>query len=359
MRRVKLCMFFVTVLLSACGGKKGPTAPSPQQLALTCPSRVEATANDGAGASVTFAIATQGGTQPVAFECSPAAGEFSVGETHVVCNARDAASQTATCDFLVVVVVPPKIAFTRFDAFGDSITEGVVSLTPTLLQRLAMPEAYPAKLENLLATRYTSQTITVVNQGVGGERLATGRKRLPGVLDKDHPDVVLLLEGINNIREVTTAELADDLDRMVVTARRRGVQVMLATLLPISSSREQKMPGTMADIRALNGEIVRIADKYRTGPVVDAYSVFSASPSLIGSDGLHPTAEGYNRLAEVFFDAIKSRYEVAAPPDTLTAVRSIAPVQATGARAPAHGSSRTQRTTHRVPISTGRSPRSG
>jgi acyl-CoA thioesterase I len=332
----------VAIFLSACGGHKGPTSPTPQPLGLTCPPRIDATANDGVEAGVTFNAAAQGGTPPVSVECSPAAGGFPVGETHVICNARDAASQTASCDFVVVVVIPPKITFTRFDAFGDSITEGVVSLAPTLLQRIAMPEAYPAKLEGLLAARYTAQTVTVINSGVGGERLETGRKRLPGVIDAEHPQVVLILEGINNIRNVSTAQLADDLDRMVVTARRRGVQVMLSTLLPVSSSREAQMPGTLADIQAFNGEIARIADKYRTGPVVDAFSAFAATPSLIGSDGLHPTADGYNRLAEVFFDAIKSRYEAAAPPDTLTVVRSVAPAQSTSARAPAHVSSRTQ-----------------
>jgi lysophospholipase L1-like esterase len=339
----RTCLVFVVVVLSACGGKKGPTSPTstPPQLALTCPSRVEANANDGVQAEVTFEVATQGGTQPVSFECSPPAGQFPVGETHVRCNGQDAASQTATCDFLVVVVVPPKLAVTRFDAFGDSITEGVVSLGLSLLERLAMPEAYPAKLQGMLATRYSAQTFTVVNQGIGGERLETGRKRLPSILDADHPQVVLILEGTNNIRGVTTAELAADLDRMVVTARRRGVQVMLSTLLPISSSREERMPGTMADIRAFNGEIVRIANKYRSGPVVDAFSAFSAAPSLIGSDGLHPTAEGYTRLAEVFFDAIKARYEEA-PTLTPTAVRSIVPMPQTSHPAPLHANPRTQ-----------------
>jgi lysophospholipase L1-like esterase len=331
----------VALFLSACGGRKGPTGPTPRPLALTCPARIEAKANDSGGATVSLEIGTQGGTPPVSFECSPAAGAFPVGETHVVCNARDAASQTATCDFVVVVVVPPHLAVTRFDAFGDSITEGVVSLAPTLLQRLAMPEAYPAKLEALLAARYTAQTFTVNNRGVGGERLEVGRKRLPGVLDADHPEVLLLLEGINNIRNVAIDQLAADLDAMVVSARRRGVQVMLCTLLPISSSREERMPGTLADIRAFNREIVRIANKYRSGPVVDAFTAFSAAPSLIGADGLHPTAEGYTRLAEVFFDAIRARYEEA-PPETPPTVQSIAPALLTNQRATLHVSSRTQ-----------------
>ena len=322
MRRVKVAalgtwfgVLCIAVTVSGCGGRKGPIEPTPPpELGLTCPPHIDATANDGVEADVTFEAAPKGGTPPITVECSPTAGGFPVGETHVVCQARDAASHTASCDFLVVVVVPPKLAVTRFDAFGDSITEGVVSLAPTLLSRLAMPDAYPAKLEALLASRYTGQTFSVINRGIGGERLETGRKRLPGVLDEDHPEVLLLLEGINNIRNVSIDQLAADLDAMVVSSRRRGVQVMLVTLLPVSSSREERQPGTMADIRAFNGEIARIADKYRTGPVVDMFSVFSASPSLIGADGLHPTADGYTRMAEVFFDAIRSRYEEASPP---------------------------------------------
>ena len=39
--------------------------------------------------------------------------------------------------------------------------------------------------------------------------------------------------------------------------------------------------------------------------------------SMISSDGLHPSEEGYQRIAEVFFDAIKTKYEVAATTSAL------------------------------------------
>ena len=39
---------------------------------------------------------------------------------------------------------------------------------------------------------------------------------------------------------------------------------------------------------------------------------FSTLPlSLIGQDGLHPTEDGYNGMAEISFDAIKATYEKA------------------------------------------------
>jgi acyl-CoA thioesterase-1 len=318
-------LIFLCAYLSSCGSHSS-TAPTPVPLALTCPQRIDASANAAGEANVTFDPTSQGGTPPISIECSPAAGTFHLGETPVSCHATDARSQTATCDFVVVVVAPPRLAVTRFDAFGDSITEGVVSVAESLLVQLPAPDAYPTKLETMLNARYTAQTITVLNRGIGGERLATGRARLPGVLDEDHPEVLLLLEGINNIRGVSTDQLATDLDAMVRSARRGGVKIMLATLLPISSSREARNPGTMDRIEAFNEQIVRIANKYRIGPVVDTFTPFAEMPALIGSDGLHPTADGYTRLAEVFFDAIRARFEVEAPEAITASTPTGAPV---------------------------------
>jgi lysophospholipase L1-like esterase len=39
------------------------------------------------------------------------------------------------------------------------------------------------------------------------------------------------------------------------------------------------------------------------------------SLSLIGDDGLHPTEAGYQRMAEMWLEAIQARYE--RPPDAL------------------------------------------
>jgi lysophospholipase L1-like esterase len=209
----------------------------------------------------------------------------------------------------VAVTRIPTIASTRFLAFGDSITEGVTSPASGILQRVDLPDAYPGKLQQMLAARYTAQSIAVLNRGVAGERLAQGVERLPGVLDADRPEVLLLLEGVNNIRNVPTAELANDLDDMVREALRRNIKVLLATLLPISDAREAGREGTQQAIRDLNEEIYDIARRRGLGAPVDPYTVFLQNPSLIGIDGLHPTAAGYTRLAEVFFEAIRQRNE--------------------------------------------------
>ena len=316
-RRLHACVVLALLCAlpqAACGGS--PTAPNPT-LGLSCPPRVEAATPSFEGTIVTFDAAAQGGRPPASVVCAPASGStFPIGETMVSCTATDAASQTAGCTFPVVVARTPTLARTRLLAFGDSITEGVVSPAPELLLRVATPEAYPGQLEQMLDARYSSQSISVLNRGRAGETLAQGRQRLPGVLDEDRPEVLLLLEGVNNIRNVPTDDLADDLDNMVRSARRRNIEVILAKLLPISDERESgSRQGTQQAIRDLNEEIERIARRHNLGAPVDLYSVFLSMPSLLGRDGLHPTAEGYVRMAEIFFESVKGRYEVnSAPP---------------------------------------------
>jgi lysophospholipase L1-like esterase len=184
-----------------------------------------------------------------------------------------------------------------------------VSPAPTLLMSLGTPEAYPGKLQTSLAERYTAQTIVVTNRGLAGEELDEGVERLPGVLDEDRPEVLLLLEGINNLRNVPTSQLASNFRSMVRTAQRRGVTVLPALVLPISASREAGRPGTQAAIRAFNEQIRRISLELGCGEPVDTHTPFLESPTLIGVDGLHPTEAGYVRMAEIFFQAIKGRWE--------------------------------------------------
>jgi lysophospholipase L1-like esterase len=42
--------------------------------------------------------------------------------------------------------------------------------------------------------------------------------------------------------------------------------------------------------------------------IVDLHAEFPVS--LLGEDGLHPTEAGYQKIAEIFHDAIAAHYEV-------------------------------------------------
>ena len=47
---------------------------------------------------------------------------------------------------------------------------------------------------------------------------------------------------------------------------------------------------------------------------LDLFNILGTWQGLVGMDGLHPTPAGYHKIAEVWAEEIRQRFEVAAPP---------------------------------------------
>jgi lysophospholipase L1-like esterase len=320
-------------MFSACGGPEGPSGAAP---VITCPAPVTAPSSDGVSAMVTYQSPTVfGGAPPVlAPTCAPASGsQFLVGTTNVSCSVRDGEGRVAACSFTVRVTAPPQIGATRFVAFGDSITEGKTGecIRPfsgysaaalaalvqelRLLPNVAPGADYPGALQTLLVNRYTAQTPSVANQGLGGELVSESdtRDRLHRALTDHAAEVLLLQEGINDLHEpgagpAVVADVVDSLRRMVREAQGRGVKVFLGTLLPerAGSCRAFAPAGT---IEATNDGIRAMAAA-EGAVLVDLYPVIAADlTTLLGEDGLHPTEAGYSKIADTFFEAIRQQLE--------------------------------------------------
>jgi acyl-CoA thioesterase-1 len=208
------------------------------------------------------------------------------------------------CMFAVTVEVVPVLSRTRFSAFGDSITEGKLASGDTA------PVPYPSDLKMRLAARYTMQDFIVSNDGVGGETTVDGAARLPGVLSARNPEVLLLVEGVNDLALGDSSRVAvviNNLRSMVQTARGRGIQVFLGTLLPEIPGGSKT--GALALIVPTNDQIRALAASQGV-PLVDLYQAFNGlERMLIGEDGLHPNAAGYQKIGETFFNAIRGRLE--------------------------------------------------
>jgi len=297
---------------------------------LSCPAAQTLTSASGQPIVGTFTVPTaSGGTPPITTTCSPASGSmFPVGSMTVSCTATDAQHNTARCTFVLTVVAALRLGVTHLLAFGDSITAGELS-NGTTVTPIDPSEAYPAVLAGLLKERYPGQSIVVVNDGKTGETAALGAFRLPSDLAAYHPDALLLLEGINDLHgSVGPAGIPATiaaLNAMMVSARDRGVRVIVGTLLPARPG--ALLPGTVALITPFNAQLVPVATA-DGALVVDLYTAFLADmPDWIGPDGLHPTAAGYEELARLFFDAIVKNFEATsavAPP------RRAAPIERAG-----------------------------
>jgi lysophospholipase L1-like esterase len=320
------------------GGCSTPTAPTPPSLdhappsappplSLNCPSNIEVVTSDTSRPVSFGSPSVSGGAPPVEVSCTRQSGSsFAVGPTTVQCTARDAAGQSAACTFQVTVVsVAPRLSLTSFLAFGDSLTSGEISVpvpslatpfSPPIWRQVVVPQAsYPTQLENRLRGRYTVQpTIQMINAGRPGEWAQDGASRFVSVLTASRAEVVLLLHGYNDIG--TQLELGIDrasqaLDFMVVEARSRGCRVFLATLPPPRLGGTHSLPTSL--VTSFNSRVRNIASS-RNAVLVDLYgNMLSGVSQYIGLDGLHPTEAGYARMAELFFDAIRTDLEIRPP----------------------------------------------
>jgi acyl-CoA thioesterase-1 len=290
-----------------------------------------------------------GGQSPLTLACTPVSGAtYSLGTTPVNCSVTDALKRSQSCTFAVTVFQPvaPRLSVTKFVAFGDSITAGEIpdntDTSVTFQPFVVHPElAYPQDLQGLLQQQYYAQTFTVSNAGVSDETTTQGLARLPGVLAAQSPDVLLLLEGVNDLNGTTASQQTalNNLQSMIQLARGRNIRVIVATLLPQNlggCSRCRVTSTTASWIQPFNSLLQSMA-LGAGAQVVDMYA--GLLPDLTDwispLDGEHPTAAGYQQMAQLFFKQIQSTLEVTPTASSPSRTGSSATPAAAGQGSPA------------------------
>ncbi len=155
-------------------------------------------------------------------------------------------------------------------AFGDSLTFGTGA---------PLTESYPAILERLVGRR-------VVNSGVPGEVTGEGLSRLPEVLEREKPALMILFHGGNDLlRRLNQQQTANNLRAMIRLARERGIAVVIIAV---------PSPGISLSPPSFYREI---ATEMKMPFEEEALSTVLSDGSL-KSDYIHPNAAGYRKLAE-------------------------------------------------------------
>jgi lysophospholipase L1-like esterase len=182
-------------------------------------------------------------------------------------------------------------------AFGDSITRGVGD-GPQPGDTPPGTGGYPPRLQQLLG-------VTVINDGHSGERTTDGLPRLQRDVNDIHPDYAILLEGTNDLLVGDDPRRAvDGMHSMIEAVGAAGAIPILGTVPPLCCNVESSHPqsATIAydnDLRALAASSgVDLIDFYSafTGGREAAYD---PGRGLIHSpEGVHPTATGYDVMAE-------------------------------------------------------------
>jgi lysophospholipase L1-like esterase len=320
-------------LLLLTGGCSSTTAPTPipptDPPSISCPAAKTAQSADGNPVAVTYSDPTfTGGQSPFTLACTPVSGAtYPVGATTVTCTITDAQHRTSNCAFPVTVVMPPPphLSVTTFVAFGDSITwgeDGRDSALQSQSQRgkshpavqFPAPETYPGVLAQELMSRYRTQSLIVFNAGKAGESVTDPATlpRFSSAVDGGLYAVVLIMEGANDLGGGAGIEPAviAGLRSMIVDARGHGVRPYLATIPP-----EVDVPccpdrGDASTLVPGFNDSVRMLARDQGVTLVDVYAALNTDvATYIGFDGLHPTAQGYAKIADTFFAVLEQTLE--------------------------------------------------
>lgn len=190
----------------------------------------------------------------------------------------------ATLIMLAAVMAAPVAASAaetyRIVAFGDSLMAGY---------GLAPGEAFSEKLESALKAR--GHDVVIANAGVSGDTSSGGLSRLDWSVPDDTDLVILGLGANDMLRGVSPEITAKNLEEMIVRLKERQIEVLVVGMLAA--------PNLGPDFAgAFNSIYPRLAEEHDLMLYPFLLEGVAAQPNLLLDDGMHPNADGVDRMVE-------------------------------------------------------------
>lgn len=173
--------------------------------------------------------------------------------------------------------------------FGDSLT-AAMGLDPS--------EAYPAEVQEKIDS--LGLHYEVVNAGLSGETTAAGKNRIDWVLNQEVDVFVLALGANDGLRGIPVEETRRNLQAIIdlVRAKSPGVKIILAGMqIPPNMG-----PEYTSEFRKLFPELAQANDIYLIPFLLEGVA---GDPALNQQDGIHPTAKGYEIVANNVWEILE------------------------------------------------------
>ena len=155
---------------------------------------------------------------------------------------------------------------------------------------------------NLLQQRVKQQITpppAIINASISGETTAGALTRLPGLLEKHRPSVVVIeLGGNDALRGLTPAQLQGNLEKMIVASQKAGAKVLLLGIdVPpnYGPAYRQRLRQTYAGL----------AKQYDVPLLPFLLEGVALKPNLMQADGLHPTAAAQPQVLDNVWPLLK------------------------------------------------------
>jgi len=190
-------------------------------------------------------------------------------------------------------------------AFGDSITNGE--------PHIGDANGYRRILATMLQNHFGSAE--VANEGVDATESDAGAARIGTSLARVQPSFTLIHYGTNDWNDLRCRAIpcftTESLALIVRQVNRAKGHAFLATILPTNTGFDNRAPESRNEWVAAQNVIIRQVADEEGAVLVDLNGAFlkSGMPlSSLFSDHVHPTAIGYQIMAQTWFDAITKAY---------------------------------------------------
>jgi len=138
-----------------------------------------------------------------------------------------------------------------------------------------------------------------VNASISGETSLSGRNRLPALLQKYHPAVLVLELGANDgLQGLPLPALRDNLKAMLAMAQQAKARVLLIGIeLPVNYG-----PQYRDGLRAVYADLARTRHTALVPFLLDGVAL---DPALMQDDGLHPVASAEPKVLDTAWQQLQ------------------------------------------------------
>lgn len=183
--------------------------------------------------------------------------------------------------------VGPAAPTTTILVLGDSLSAGY---------GLDAGQGWVALLEQKLKSQGLPQR--VVNASISGETTAGGLARLPALLDRHRPDLVLVeLGGNDGLRALPVKSMRNNLERIIDLSQAAGARPVLF---------EMRIPENYGPTytQAFTRTFADVATQRKVTLVPFLLSSFAEDAGAFQADGIHPSAAVQGRILDTIWTSI-------------------------------------------------------
>jgi acyl-CoA thioesterase-1 len=173
---------------------------------------------------------------------------------------------------------------------GDSLTAGLGVL---------VEESFPSRLQELF-TAEGYHEIEIMNAGVSGDTTAGALRRVDAVLTPEVKVAVVALGGNDALRGLSVTETKQNLKAIIDRFLGAGVSVLLAGMEGPTNLGEDYRTNFRNAFQELAAEY---RGRIRFVPFL--LEGVAGMPALNQADGIHPNAEGAQKVAELLYPFIR------------------------------------------------------